>query len=146
MKIWLSKQEFLIVNSDPVAQNVAFSPLGDLAANIVLPPPPDKAAKATWTFNRPQNIPVRILCNYHPWEVAYILPVDHPYVAITAMDGTFRIPRLPVGEKLQFQVWQERCGYVATDEWNRGRFEIEIKPGINDLGVIKLPPRMFERK
>ena len=145
MKIWLSKQEFHIVNSDPVAQNVAFSPLGDLAANIVLPPPPDKASKANWTFNRAQNLPVRILCNYHPWEVGYILPVDHPYVAITQPDGTFRIPKLPVGKKLEFQVWQERCGYVATDEWKRGRFKMEIQPGTNDLGTITLPASLFKK-
>lgn len=146
MKIWLTQQEFLIVNSDPVAQNVAFSPLGDLAANIVLPAPPDKASKATWTFNRPQNLPVRILCNYHPWEVGYILPLDHPYVAITEADGTFRIPKLPAGEKLEFQVWQERCGYVDTDEWKRGRFETTIRPGANDLGTVKLPPKLFAKK
>ena len=146
LKIWISKQEFSIVNSDPVAQNVAFSPLGDLAANIVLPPPPDKASKATWNFNRPQRLPVRILCNYHPWEVGYILPIDHPYVAITKPDGTFRIPKLPAGKKLEFQVWQERCGYVATDAWKKGRFEIEIKPEENDLGTIKLAPKLFEKK
>ena len=137
MKIWYPKQEYHIVNSDPVAQNVAFSPLGDAPANIVLPPPPDKAAEATWKFNRKQRLPVPVACNYHPWESAYVLPLDHPYVDITEMDGTFRISRLPVGE-LEFQVWQEKIGYLATPEWKKGRFKMTVKPGINDLGTIKI--------
>lgn len=146
LSIWTDKQELSIVNSDPVAQNVAFSPLGGKPANIVLPAPPDKAAKATWKFKKKQRLPVTIACNYHPWEIAYILPLDHPYCAISKADGTFRIPKLPVGAKLEFQVWQERIGYLATDDWKRGRIKIQIKPGTNDLGTIKLPLDKFSKK
>ena len=145
MTIWYSKQKFHIVNSDPVAQNVAFSPLGDVPANIVLPAPPNEAAEATHTFKRKQNIPVPIACNYHPWESAYILPRDHPYVDVSKMDGTFRIAKLPVGE-LEFQFWHERVGYLATPQWKKGRLEMTVKPGANDLGTIKLPAAMFEKK
>lgn len=144
LKIWADEQELLIVNSDPVAQNVAFSPLGDVAANIVLPPPPDPAAEATHTFRRRQSIPVPIACNYHPWESAYILPSSTPYVAITGADGTFHIPKLPV-DALEFQVWQERVGYLKTPAWSRGRFEVEIKPGTNDLGTITIDPSWLEK-
>jgi hypothetical protein len=143
MAIWLDKQILDIVNSDPVAQNVAFSPLGGKAANIVLPAPPDAAAKATWTFKRKQRLPVKIVCNYHPWEVAYILPLDHPYFAISAVDGTFTIPKLPVG-KIELQLWQERIGYLATDDYAKGRVKMKIKPGTNDLGTIKLPSSLFD--
>lgn len=144
MNIWLEKQEFYIVNSDPVAQNVAFSPLGDVPANIILPPPPDPAAEATWRFRRSQSIPVKILCNYHPWESAYILPKDHPYVAVTDMDGRFRIPKLPVDE-LEFQLWHERIGYLDTPQWPKGRFQISVRPGVNNLGTIELDPSIFEK-
>ena len=90
--IWCEKQEFCIVNSDPVAQNVAFSPLGDTPANIVLA----VDGKATHKFSRKQSVPVPIACNYHPWESGYVLPRDNPYAAVTQADGTFRIGRLPV--------------------------------------------------
>ncbi len=139
MTIWTDKQEYRIVNSDPVAQNVAFSPLGDTPANIVLA----VGAEATWTFRRAQSVPVPVACNYHPWESAFILPRDNPYVAISAVDGTFTIPKLPVGKKLEFQAWQERVGYLDTPDWRKGRFELEIKPGVNDLGTIKLSPKLF---
>jgi len=109
-----------------------------------LPPPPDPAAKATWTFKRKQRLPVPIACNYHPWESAYILPLDHPYADISGADGTFRIANLPLGE-LQFQVWHERVGYVDTPQWNKGQFEMTIKPGVNDLGIIRLASAKFEK-
>ena len=144
MTIWTDKQEYRIVNSDPVAQNVAFSPLGDVPANIILPPPPADAAEATWKFRRSQSVPVPIACNYHPWESGYILPRENPYVAISAIDGTFRIPKLPADD-LEFQVWHERVGYLATPEWSKGRFEMSVKPGVNDLGTIKLAPSTFEK-
>ncbi|NLZ00019.1 MAG: hypothetical protein GXY25_05725 [Pirellulaceae bacterium] len=141
MKIWNSRQEFYIKNSDPVAQNVAFSPDLDQPANIVIPVDTD----ATWKFNRPQRKPVPIACNYHPWESAYILPVDHPYVAITSDDGTFTIRRLPLGE-LEFQFWHERTDFLETRDWPRGRLTVAIRAGLNDLGTIKLPPVLFAKK
>jgi len=141
MALWYGKQEYYIVNSDPVAQNVAFSPLGDAPANIVLAVGKD----ATWKFNKSQLVPVPVACNYHPWESAFVLPRDNPYAALSAPDGTFRLAKLPVG-KLEFQVWQERVGYLDTPSWSRGRFEMEIKPGANDLGTVKLAPGRFEKK
>lgn len=146
MTIWQGKQKLRIVNSDPVAQNVAFSPLGDARANLVLGSPPAKGCKATWSFRRQQNLPVPIACNYHPWESAFILPRGNPYVATTGTDGTFRIAKLPVGKKLEFQVWQERVGRVQTGAWKKGRFKLTIKPGTNDLGTIQLPAALFEKK
>ena len=140
MGIWHTKQEYHIVNSDPVGQNVAFKPFGDTEANIIIP----VDGEATWKFNRAQRVPVTIKCNYHKWESAYIAVCDHPYFAVSAADGTFRIPKLPVGE-IEFQAWHERIGYLDTPEWRKGRFEMIIKPGTNDLGTVKLKPEMFEQ-
>lgn len=144
MMIWLDRQKLRIVNSDPVAQNVAFSPFGDRAANIILPPPPAEAAEAVWTFGRSQRKPVPIACNYHPWESAYILPRDNPYMAFTGEDGTFRIDKLPVGPH-EFQAWHERPGYLDAPDWRRGRFEVDVRAGVNDLGTIRLSPELFEQ-
>lgn len=144
MKLWQTRQELFIRNSEPVAENVAFSPLGDRPANIVLPAPPAAGSTATWRFGRAQRVPVPVMCNYHPWESAYILPLDHPYIDISAEDGTFRIEKLPVGTR-EFQVWQERPRYLDTPDWPRGRFEVDIQPGVNDLGTIRLAPSVFAK-
>ncbi len=145
MAIWYTKQSLHIVNSDPIAQNVAFAPLGDLPANIVLSPAPGEKTEATWRFRRAQTSPVHIVCNYHPWESAYILVRDTPYFAISEADGRFTIPKLPLGT-WEFQVWHERTTYLETSAWPRGRFSIEIKPGVNDLGEITLPASLFARR
>ena len=139
--IWHARQELHIVNSDPVAQNVAFSPLGDAPANIVLA----VGADATYKFARKQNAPLHIACNYHPWESGWILPRDNPYMAISKKDGTFEIAKLPVGE-WEFQAWHERTENIERPEWTKGRFKVTVKPGKNDLGSIKLPPNMFEKQ
>ncbi len=139
MKIWYTRQSFRIINSDPVAQNVAFTPLGDVPANIILP----VGGKAVHRFARKQNSPIPIACNYHPWERGYILPRDNPYVDISAQDGTFSIAKLPVGT-WEFQVWHERVRYLDLPAWPKGRFRLTIKPGTNDLGTMKIAPRVFE--
>ena len=125
LAIWYSRQEFYIVNSDPIAQNVAFSPLGDTPANIILPVGKD----ATYRFGRATDYRrCRSHCNYHPWEIAYVLPRDNPYVAISAADGTFRISKLPVGE-LDFQVWQERSGQPGYAAMDQGPFQNDHRIG-----------------
>lgn len=140
MTVWTEKQEYHIVNSDPVPQNVAFSPLGEPPQNIILP----VDAEATYKFRRSQSVPVPVACNYHPWESAHVLPRDNPYATVSAADGTFRIEKLPVGE-LDIQVWQERLGYLDIPQWPKGRFTFAVKPGVNDLGTVKLNPSLFEK-
>lgn len=145
LAIWCERQTLKIVNSDPVAQNVAFSPLGDAPANIILPPPPNRAATATWTFRRPQRKPAPIACNYHPWESAFILPLAHPYCTVSRADGTFRIARLPIGP-IEFQLWHERVGYLDAPRFARGRITATIAPGENDLGTFHLAPALFAQE
>jgi hypothetical protein len=145
MKIWLGKQEYHIVNSDPIGQTVAFAPLGDAPANIVLAAAPGENVEARWKFRRRQNVPVAIHCNYHSWEIAYVLPLDHPYVDISAADGKFCIAKLPVG-RWEFQAWHEKPQRLDMPKWPKGRFTVTIKPGTNDLGTIKITPAMLEKK
>ena len=139
MAIWYPVQEFYIVNSDPIAQNVAFSPLGDLPANIILAPAPGDNTDAVWRFRRSQTEPILIVCNYHPWESAYVLPRDNPFFAISDSQGDFVISNLPPGE-WEFQIWHERVRQLDLPQAPRGRLVVPIKPGVNDLGVINVTP------
>ena len=145
MTLWAGKQEYYLLNRDPVAQNIAFSPLGDLPANIILAPAPGEKVDAVYKFSRAQMVPVPVACNYHPWESAFVLPRDNPYATVSGMDGTFRIAKLPVG-KVELQAWQERAGYLEAPGWAKGRFEVTIEPGTTDLGTIKIAPAKLEKK
>jgi uncharacterized Zn-binding protein involved in type VI secretion len=44
----------------------------------------------------------------HPWVAAYLAVFDHPYFAITAPNGTFRIDGVPAG-RYRLKVWHERA-------------------------------------
>lgn len=133
-------QTLLVGNSDDCGHNTNVTPLGDQAFNQLLAPKGDLKHQ----FKRQQNIPIKVVCNIHPWMVGYILPRDNPYTAISAADGTFTLKNLPAQE-LEFQVWQEKAGFVDTPKWPKGKFKMKIKAGENDLGTIKLPAKLFNK-
>ena len=94
---------------------------------------------------KPQTltIPIPVRGNAQQWLNANVFAAANPYFALSDSDGNIRITDLPPG-KWEFQVWHERPGFVKRANWPRGRFTMEIKPGENDLGTIKLPPATFK--
>ena len=44
----------------------------------------------------------------HAWPAAYLAVFDHPYFAVTAPNGTFRIDAVPPG-RYRMKVWHERA-------------------------------------
>lgn len=55
------------------------------------------------------EVMMRIGCDVHRWMVGYVGVLDHPYFAVTAEDGTFRIGNLPAGT-YTIHTWHERFG------------------------------------
>jgi hypothetical protein len=74
--------------------------------------------------------------------LAWLLPRESPYAAVSGTDGSFVLAKLPVGE-WEFRAWHEQAGWVMARGWAKGRFKVRVKPGKNDLGTIKLPPALF---
>ncbi len=132
-------QVVILGNADTVGHNTNLQPLGDQPINPLLP----AAGTIEYKFRRAQTVGVPISCNIHPWMKGWIVPRDNPYVAVSGTDGTFKIEKLPVGE-LEFVAWQEQGGYVR--KWDKGRFKMAIKPGANDMGVIKIKPEWIAPK
>lgn len=124
----------LIRNSDSVGHNTNIE--GKNSFNQTIP------ADATIPF-KPQKeeaVPVAVRCSIHPWMLAYFLPRENGYVAVTAEDGSFEIPNLPAGEDLEFQVWHESAVpgklLVLTSpeakelKWSdKGRFKVKLGEG-----------------
>ncbi len=90
-------------------------------------------------------------CTIHPWMVGQLIIRDHPYVGISGEDGVVTIKDLPAG-KVTFKIVHENMkkaideGTVngKKEKWSRGYMEVELKPGMNDLGTITLDPELFE--
>jgi plastocyanin len=137
-------QTLVIKNSDPFSHNSNLAPLGDTNVNPVLTPD----SSVDFTFHKQQKLPVPVSCNIHPWMKGYIVVKDNPYIAVSDKEGNFELKDLPA-EELEFTVWQEKSGWLpAKKDWDQKKatFKMKIKPGDNDLGEIKVSPKLFEKK
>jgi plastocyanin len=90
-------QTLNVKNSDPLMHNVHVTP-GAKSGNKES----NKAQMAgskdyEYTFEHPEVF-LRFKCDVHPWMFAYAGVVDHPYFAVSAEDGSFKIANVPPGE------------------------------------------------
>ena len=138
-------QKLVIGNSDNVGHNSniaaqSFNPI--VAAGLKVESEPK-----TVTL-----IPNEVTCNIHPWMKGWVVVRPDPFFAVSAEDGTFEIQGLPAGQALEFQVWQEKSGFVQNvtlgkkaTTWAKGRFQQKLKAGENDLGEIKVAKKNFDK-
>jgi len=125
-------QTISIKNSDDVGHNTNID--GKNGFNQTIP-----AGQALdFKPQKQEAVPVSVRCSIHPWMVAYFLPRENGYVAISEQDGSFEIANLPAGEDLEFQVWHEsatgpgKALVLSTPEakqlkWSsKGRFKIKL--------------------
>lgn len=140
--LWQPHQKLVILNKDP---NLHLTQLFLIKNHLPESINENPARKKIIEFEHAEFLPTQIKCNIHPWETGYLLVQNHPYFSITDETGEFKIKNLPVGE-WEFRVWHEQAGLLAArKEWQRGRIKMQIKPGDNDLGVIKVSPELFDK-
>ena len=87
-------QKFKIKNSDATLHNVHATPKINTEFNFAQP---TKEQVNERGFDKPE-VPVRFMCNVHPWMFAYVGVFDHPYFAVTDKDGNFKISGAPNGK------------------------------------------------
>lgn len=130
--VWLS-QTLILKNSDPVAHNSKIDPLGDTPTNPLIP----AGGQVPWQFKKSQGLPQAVTCSIHGWMKAWVLPLDHPYAAVSGADGSFEIKNLPVGEHT-FQIWHEKSGYLMGSAQKKdGKLVLTIKPKTAATKVTK---------
>jgi hypothetical protein len=146
--VFRTGQKLTILNKDPVGHNTPIESGKNPEFHRLIPSggPIDKILKNS------EPAPLSISCNIHPWENGYFLVQDHPYMALTSPTGEFTLKNLPLG-KHSFHVWHEMGGNVTKarrngeeQEWKKGRIELEIRPGRNDLGDVLVPAASLKRK
>lgn len=141
--LWHERQQLICINKDPHPHLIQLFTLRNHFPDRL---PKEINNQRTFRFERNEIAPVLIKCEIHPWESAYLFVLAHPYFTSTDETGAFTIKNLPVGD-CEFRIWHEMMGYVeAKDEWKRGKIEIKIKPGKNDLGVIKVSPNLVKKQ
>lgn len=98
----------------------------------------------TKNFTKSEPIPMKVVCNVHPWMNAYILIRDNPYMAVSAEDGSFEIKNVPAG-KHDFIFWHEAKGNLkglavkGKKAGRKGDAELDVPAGDTlDLGEIKI--------
>jgi plastocyanin len=90
----MAGQTLEIRNSDATLHNVMCSPRHNRAFNDGMPV---KGMKLHKVFKSPE-LKIDLRCFLHPWMVAYVHVLEHPFHAVTGPDGTFAIRGLPPGE------------------------------------------------
>lgn len=86
----------------------------------------------------PERLPIKLICDIHPWMKSYVMVFDHPFFATTGKDGSFEIKGVPAGTQ-NLVIWQENVGY-ANKGAGRG-MPVAVKAGeVTDVGEIKLDP------
>jgi len=87
-------QTLEIRNSDATLHNVMTSPRNNPPFNIGMP---SQGQTLTKVFHHPE-FKMNFRCFMHPWMSSYVHVLEHPFFAVTAVDGTFTIKGLPPGQ------------------------------------------------
>ncbi len=99
-------QPVTLKNSDPVAHNVNVKGFQNAYNNVVT-----ANGSTEHTFEFVEGLPALTGCDFHTFMTAYILPLNHPWGAVTDENGNFEITDLPDGT-WTFVLWHEAVGYV----------------------------------
>jgi plastocyanin len=98
-------QPFQVLNSDPLLHNVR-------AVSQVNEPftqgQPVQGMRYSHTFSTAE-VMVPMKCDVHAWMNAWVGVVNHPYFAVTGLDGAFSLPNLPAGT-YTVDAWHEAAG------------------------------------
>ena len=142
MVVMQTSQKLRVLNSDPVGHNLKVA-----SFNQTIP----SGGFAIYQPLKEMRAPEEMACSIHPWMKAWMLTRDNGYFAVSKEDGSFELPNLPAGVKLDFRVWHERSKAVTgatidgeEQKWSKGRMSHTLEPDQDfNLGVIKLNSSLF---
>jgi len=107
----MAKQEINITNSDPTTHNIHFLQGKNPDWNQSQP---NGAAPLKHSLNTAEQM-AQVKCNQHPWMKAFIGVMKHPFFAVSAEDGTFKIAGVPPG-KYTVVAWHEGATGPGTEK------------------------------
>jgi hypothetical protein len=107
------KQTLKITNSDPTTNNIHFMPRNNPDWNQMQP---NGALPIEHRFSQPEALrPFPVKDNQHPWKKAYIGVLNHPFYAVSKLDGSFEIRGVPAGTYYLW-AWHEACPVLGESK------------------------------
>jgi plastocyanin len=85
-----------------------------------------------------ERTPGSVVCDIHPWMMAWWMVLDHPYFAVTDANGYYEIKNAPAGTQ-KVVVWQEAAGFVTAPSGE----DVTIKASdatVKDFTISKVRP------
>ena len=132
-------QSVKVLNDDTILHNTHTFPGRNDPFNSTVKPKEREGLDLV--YKKSEKNPFQVKCDLHAWMVAYHLPLDHPFGAVSGKDGKFEIKNLPAGTH-EFKVWHERA------EGGKGGFlerklKVVIKGGEQPPVEIVVDPAKF---
>jgi len=99
----MKNQKVLIKNSDATLHNIHSMSEVNKQFNFAMP----SVVKEKETSFSEIEEPFYIKCDVHPWMKSWVLVQDHPFFAVTDIEGNFKIENIPAGT-YEVIAWQEK--------------------------------------
>lgn len=112
-----------VLNDDAVLHNTHNYPADGDNPTINSGIKPNDRNGLDLVYQASEKEPLAVKCDIHPFMIAYHLPLNHQYFAVTDKDGHFEIKDLPSGEH-EFAVWHEKKKGFLTR-----KLKVSIKDG-----------------
>ncbi|HBE67844.1 MAG TPA: hypothetical protein DDW52_06820 [Planctomycetaceae bacterium] len=144
-----SGQTLVVDNLDAVGHNTRILFLNDSPEGRLVP----VGSPFKRTIRSTETAPLPVECTIHPWEKAWVIVRDHPYIGVSDTKGELTIKRMPIG-RTYFKIWHESLRLISSSQvklngrqvrLERGRIIFELKPGMNDLGTIQVDERHLRK-
>ncbi len=99
----MRNQKVIIKNSDATLHNIHSMAEKNEQFNFAMP----KVLKEKETTFTNIEEPFYIKCDVHPWMKCWVLVQDHPFFAVTDINGNYKINDIPPGT-YEVVAWQEK--------------------------------------
>jgi beta-lactamase regulating signal transducer with metallopeptidase domain len=101
--------EIRLKNAGVAEDNFNFQPLNNGGQNRLVKEKTEFTLASP--FTRKERTPIQAKSDMNSWKMTYLLPLDHPFAAVTDKQGRFSVEGLPSGTH-KFQIWHERTGWL----------------------------------
>ncbi len=114
-------QEVIFVNSDAIFHNVKSVTKNNTNFNLAMP---KKDMRISKRFDKAEFF-VQAKCSVHPWMIASLAIVEHPFFAVSDVNGEFTLKALPAGH-YTLEVWHEVFGVQSKEIDVDGKTKIDL--------------------